>query len=142
MITFGTIEPGRVYTPRPGAYGLIAGEGDRLLVIEQRGDFILPGGGLDPGETPEQALVREMLEETGHALSVGAKLCEAREFAYELDYETHFEKLCVFFRAELGPKTTEPVELDHTMVWMPRAEAAERLSKGSQRWAAGQAGSL
>ncbi len=140
MITFGSIEPGRFYTPRPGAYALILGSDDRLLVIDQRGEIILPGGGLDPGETAEEALVREVLEETGHAVTVGARLCEAREFAYEVDYESHFEKLCVFFRAELGAKLAEPVEDDHTMVWMPRVEAAEHLSKGSQRWAAERAG--
>jgi len=32
----------------------------------------LPGGGLEPGESPEQALVREVAEETGFALDPGA----------------------------------------------------------------------
>ncbi len=139
MITFGVIEPGRFYTPRRGAYALILTENDDLLVIDQRGEIILPGGGLDPGESEEEALRREMIEETGHALALGAKIGEAREFAYEVDYDSHFEKLCVFFRATLGARVAEPIEDDHTMVWMPRSEAAERLSKGSQRWAAGRA---
>ncbi|MGP1255578.1 MAG: NUDIX domain-containing protein [Kiloniellales bacterium] len=136
MITFGVIEPGRFYTPRRGAYALILAENDELLVIDQRGDIILPGGGLDPGESDEDALAREMIEETGHALELGTKIGEAREFAYEADYDSHFEKLCVFFRAGLGRKVADPIEDDHRMVWMPRSEAAERLSKGSQRWAA------
>jgi 8-oxo-dGTP diphosphatase len=136
MLTFGIIEPGRFYTPRPGAYALISGADGTLLVIDDRGEIILPGGGLDPGETAEQALVRELREETGHAVSVGPQLGEAREFAFEPDYDTHFEKLCVFFRAELGPRICAPVEETHVMLWLPPEEAVRRLSKGSQRWAA------
>jgi 8-oxo-dGTP diphosphatase len=135
VITFGVIEEGRVYLPRPGAYGLVV-RGPELLTIDQNGDIILPGGGIDPGESPEQALVREMLEETGHRVEVGALVCEAREFAYETGYRRHYEKLCGFYRATLGDRVTEPVELDHRMVWLPLHEAARRLSKGSQRWAA------
>lgn len=44
-------------------------DGDRILLAEHaRGDssyWVLPGGGVEPGETPEQAAVRETLEETG-----------------------------------------------------------------------------
>lgn len=32
--------------------------------------WVLPGGGIDPGETPEHAVVREILEETGFQVKV------------------------------------------------------------------------
>lgn len=39
--------------------------GNVLLVRGQTGDFALPGGGMEPGEQPAEAAVRELREETG-----------------------------------------------------------------------------
>jgi 8-oxo-dGTP diphosphatase len=43
---------------------------DRVLLVRRRADdgappWVLPGGKLEPGESPEAASVREVLEETG-----------------------------------------------------------------------------
>lgn len=50
--------------------GALVRRGDELLVVRMtygpsRGRYMLPGGLLDPGETLEQAAVREVREETG-----------------------------------------------------------------------------
>ena len=49
---------------------------ERLLVIHRRkrGETYdaLPGGKLEPGETPEEAAIREVAEETGMTVRVGA----------------------------------------------------------------------
>lgn len=39
----------------------------KVLLIKRRdiSIWVLPGGGVDPGESPEEAIVREILEETG-----------------------------------------------------------------------------
>ncbi|GLW08162.1 DNA mismatch repair protein MutT [Microtetraspora sp. NBRC 13810] len=44
--------------------------GDRLLLVlnRYRACWELPGGMIDPGETPRQAAVRELREETGHTV--------------------------------------------------------------------------
>lgn len=50
---------------------LIKGEG-QLLGVSRRnrpGDMNLPGGKVDPGETLEEACVREVFEETGFKIS-------------------------------------------------------------------------
>ena len=44
----------------------LMGEGGRVLFVEhpERG-WEIPGGHLEPGETPGQAMLRELKEETG-----------------------------------------------------------------------------
>jgi 8-oxo-dGTP diphosphatase len=67
---------GVVRRQRLAAYGL-AYDGDRLLVTQLSattplpGAWTLPGGGVDHGEHPAGALVREFAEETGLAAEVG-----------------------------------------------------------------------
>jgi ADP-ribose pyrophosphatase YjhB (NUDIX family) len=61
---------------RVAAYGLLQRENKLLLCrLSQHvglhpGHWTLPGGGLDFGEDPEQAVVREFAEETGLAINV------------------------------------------------------------------------
>lgn len=56
------------FDTRVGAYGVVLQE-DRLLMSLWDGPahpvWTLPGGGMEPEETPEQACVREIEEETG-----------------------------------------------------------------------------
>ena len=52
---------------RVAAYGVIT-QGDRILLAHWnesgRSGWTLPGGGIDPGEDPVDAVVREIAEET------------------------------------------------------------------------------
>jgi 8-oxo-dGTP diphosphatase len=49
---------------RPSAYGIVLKDG-KLLVSPQFHGYDLPGGGVELGETLEEALLREIREETG-----------------------------------------------------------------------------
>lgn len=56
---------------RAGADALVQNEQGEVLLVRRADDgrWAMPGGWVDPGETPEQAVVREVAEETGLQVS-------------------------------------------------------------------------
>ncbi|MHC4933241.1 MAG: NUDIX domain-containing protein [Planctomycetota bacterium] len=124
---FGERELGHAYVERPSAYLVVEDGKGRVLCVRAKGDLHLPGGGIDPGETPEEAALRELREETGHEARILRRIGEAGQ------YVRGFNKLGTFFLARVGNRVAE--EGDHEPIWLDPEEASERLLHASHRWA-------
>jgi 8-oxo-dGTP diphosphatase len=88
----------RPYPDRPViGVGAVVLDGDRVLLIKRghaplQGQWSLPGGGVEIGETLEQAIAREVLEETGLTVDVGPMVEVLDRISRDIDgrVEHHF----------------------------------------------------
>jgi len=80
-------------------------EGRILICQRRRGDrfelkWEFPGGKMKPGETPQQALVRELGEELNVSAQIGEEIYRAHHRYPEMDRDLEL----LFFAAVLGPE--------------------------------------
>jgi 8-oxo-dGTP diphosphatase len=99
-----------------------------LVRLRKRDEWVLPKGKLDDGETPRAAARREVLEETGHNVTV-------QEFLGTLVYESGGRsKIVHYWRMEAGGEQVRALTNDVRAVeWLPLEAAVARLSRGYER---------
>ncbi|MBN1450774.1 MAG: NUDIX domain-containing protein [Anaerolineales bacterium] len=113
--------------------GVILIEDGKVALIERyragKHYYVFPGGGMDEGETPEQAAVREMEEETGLHVAVRYKVAEIH---FDLSIQHYFlvEKIGGEFGSGTGEEFTDadpdnPAEGVYIPTWMPLAELSK-----------------
>jgi 8-oxo-dGTP pyrophosphatase MutT (NUDIX family) len=116
------------------SYGGVVLRGDDLLVITPTGKRVtgLPKGGMEAGETPEQAAAREVREETGVVATVVSPLGDVR-YTYRRGGR-RVRKTVHFFLCEYVEGSTD--DHDHEVDearWIALASAQLQLSYPGER---------
>ena len=127
---------------RAGADALVQNERGDLLLVRRADDgrWAMPGGWVDPGETPEQAVVREVAEETGLQVSA-ARLAHTEQRPQSVHYtyrcrldggrlQASEESLAVAF---LMPNQVDHWHTDHRERLLAAMAVAERSLRTGTR---------
>ncbi len=107
-----------------------------LLVYRPRyDDWALPKGKLEAGESPEQAAMREVREETGYEVTLGDALSSIRYLVKGRPKLVHFWKMQPQGRSRGIEDRREVAEA----VWLSPEEALERMSYSLEKQVLSQA---
>ena len=123
------------YIDRAGAYAVLP-RGRQMLLTYQAHPFFelqLPGGGIDHGESPLQALHREVYEETGWSIRVIRKLSLYQRYTFMPEYDIWARKICHIYLATPVLCKGAPTEATHRAVWMDGKHAAHELASEADR---------
>lgn len=142
------IEPDRskVQAVRPSVSAVIW-DGDGRVLLQQRSDsgqWGLPGGSVEIGESVTDAIAREVREETGLTVRVGRLIGVYSDPAFQIvrypdGRVWHYVNVCFECQAIEGQLTTcaetralghfDPRELPHTMVSLHRIRIQDALAR-------------
>jgi 8-oxo-dGTP pyrophosphatase MutT (NUDIX family) len=113
-----------------GAYAVVTNAAGQVLLTEVRqGRFYLPGGRIEQGETPEQALAREIEEECGWSADILSPLGWSDQFI--LGGSVLLE--ASHWRARLVQRLDRAPE--HRLAWVAPVSALARLHRDCDRYA-------
>lgn len=114
--------------------GIVLIENNKVALIErQRAGlhyFVFPGGGVDEGESPEQAAIRETMEELGVRVAIKRKVAEVH-FGHK-SKQIYFlvDRISGEFGTGTGDEFTDsdpdsPEEGIYIPIWMPIEELSQ-----------------
>jgi 8-oxo-dGTP diphosphatase len=135
ILVFGEPLPGRTHVRRPSAYALVKNEHEEFAIVRTRRGLFLPGGGIERGETAEQAAARETKEECGLLVRPTRELGRAVQLVHPRGRPLTFEKTSAFWWAELVKERVADPEPGNELIWLLAVEARDRMFHESQAWA-------
>jgi 8-oxo-dGTP pyrophosphatase MutT (NUDIX family) len=130
MQEFG-YQSGKDYLHRSAVYGVLVEQGKLVCVRPQHGFLLLPGGGVEAGETLSEALIREFIEECGYRIQPRRALGQCLQYFDSTSTGLSYACTMHFYECEL-------VQVDnhgeHEIAKIALADGKALLHQGHQ-WA-------
>ena len=113
----------------PSANVIVTNHRDELLFIRRAdsGNYALPGGGMDVGESMTDTAIRECLEETGYHIDIDGLVGIFTNPGHVIHYLSNGEvrqEFAVVYHGHVTGGTARTDDESTELVWVPRAEAA------------------
>ena len=121
------------YTKRKGAYVIIKKHDDKIAIANQDNKYFFIGGGIEAEETKEEALKREVLEETGCTLKNIEYFDTVKSYEYNENHG-YLEIIATIYTAEFDEKVAEKIEKNEIIICNPK-EYEDKLYHEYQRYA-------
>ncbi|MFN7944773.1 MAG: NUDIX domain-containing protein [Blastocatellia bacterium] len=131
---FGAPNPAQKDTRRVAAYVVVTDNAGRIAAVQGKAGYFLPGGGALPGETPEQTIRREVLEELAREVRLLYCIGEAVQH-FEADGR-HYRMEAIFYAAEFSSEPDGTGE--HELCWIEPAEVERAFYHQCHARAAGR----
>ena len=122
---------------RTACRGIVKKDGLYLLTKLKNDIHMFPGGGIEEGEVPEEACVREMLEETGITVTVVRETVRITEYFIDSIW-TNIYFICDYVEKTQEPSLTdEEKELGLETLWLSEEELLDILENNMTKHAHG-----
>jgi ribosomal protein S18 acetylase RimI-like enzyme/8-oxo-dGTP pyrophosphatase MutT (NUDIX family) len=129
---FGARAEGRSYEWRPSVYVIVPDDQGRIAIVETAEGVCLPGGGIDAGEWPDLAAVREAREECAIDIRTTWLVGRATDLVHSKRGRA-VEKPSVFLAGELLARVDTVCE--HDVAWVDPEQAQRRVTRQGHLWA-------
>ena len=120
------------YTKRKGAYVIIKKDNDKIVIAKEENKYFFIGGGIEAEETEEEALKREVLEETGYILKNIEYFDTVKSYEYSETYG-NLGIIAIIYTAEFDKKVTDKIEENKIIICNPK-EYEDKLYHEYQRY--------
>ncbi len=132
---FGEKLKNEIYHDREAAYVVLL-DGDKIAVVKtSSGKLFLPGGKIETGESKEDCIVRECIEEMGAKVTVKEYFAIGERYFYHEASGRCSHAIGHFFYSDEYENVCEPTEMDEELLWLPYDEAIEGLYHPHHIWA-------
>ncbi len=123
------------YHDRIAAYVVLVDKELIAVVCTPSGKLFLPGGKIEDGETKEECVKRECMEEMGMKVALKEYFAVGERYFYHESSNRYSHAIGHFYFADEYEQVCEPLEAGNKVIWMTYDEAMRDFYHPHHKWA-------